>query len=73
MKAYYRVDERMSETEVYQTDISNELLPTANIEESDEKLKDSLSTNISNIGQTVVASVEERDKELKDSPICKHH
>ncbi|KAG5613596.1 hypothetical protein H5410_024877 [Solanum commersonii] len=81
--AYYRVDERMSETEVYQTDISSELLPTANIEESDEKLKDSLSTNISNVDERMsetevyqtdissellpTASIEESDEKLKDS------
>lgn len=67
LKAYYRVDESMSETEDHQTDISSELLPTANVEESDEKLKDSPSVNTSNIGKTVVVSVEESDKELKDS------
>nr|ATD50215.1 SBE1-1 [Solanum tuberosum] len=81
--AYYRVDERMSETEDYQTDICSELLPTANIEESDEKLKDSLSTNISNIDERMsetevyqtdissellpTANIEESDEKLKDS------
>lgn len=68
MKAYYRVDESMSKTEDYQTHISSELLPTANIKESDDKPKDSPSVKISNIGQTVVVSVEESDEELKDSP-----
>lgn len=58
----------MSETEDDQTAISNEPLPTANIEESDEELKDSLHSNISNIGQTVVVSAKETDKDLKDSP-----
>ncbi|XP_016508689.1 1,4-alpha-glucan-branching enzyme isoform X1 [Nicotiana tabacum] len=64
--AYYRVEESIAETEDDQTAISSEL-PTANIEESDDILKDSPSVNITDAGQIDLVSIEESNEELKDS------
>lgn len=65
-KAYYRVEENIAETEDDQTVISSEL-PTANIEENDDILKDSPSGNITDAGQIDLVSIEESNEELKDS------
>ena len=64
--AYYRVEENIAETEDDQTVISSEL-PTANIEENDDILKDSPSGNITDAGQIDLVSIEESNEELKDS------